>query len=112
MADMPNREVTLREMVEAMSHYPDDATFRWFTVNNDTAIRLTFGQVRRELNELSNFRLQAAFDASPAELGRAAVEAALNGAHAFQPALEGESCKVCICNREIGDTIHEPLGPG
>lgn len=30
MSDSVVRDVSLREMLEAMSSYPDDATFRWF----------------------------------------------------------------------------------
>lgn len=54
----PIRDVSLREMLEAMSHYRDDETFRWYqtsTINErgepvatDT-LRVTMGQVRREV---------------------------------------------------------------
>lgn len=52
------RDVTLREMVDAMNKSPDDVVFRWFQdsqPNGDGSIaaldslRLTLGQVRREL---------------------------------------------------------------
>ncbi len=54
----PVRDVTLREMLEAMSAYSDDETFRWYqtsTVNargepqaTDT-LRVSMGQARREV---------------------------------------------------------------
>jgi len=54
----PIRDVTLREMLEAMAHYDDDATFRWFqtSVTNgrgepqatDT-LRVTMRQARLEV---------------------------------------------------------------
>lgn len=61
MADRPDqtKDVSLREMVEAMSYYRDDETFRWFqpsvvgdrgwAVPAGPALRVTMGQVRREL---------------------------------------------------------------
>lgn len=52
------RDVSLREMLEAMAAYPDDATFRWFQTSvvnergepqaTDT-LRVSMGQVRREV---------------------------------------------------------------
>lgn len=54
----PIRDVTLREMLAAMSSYPDDETFRWFQTSvlnargepqaTDT-LRVSMGQARREL---------------------------------------------------------------
>ena len=54
----PIRDVTLREMLEAMAHYRDDETFRWFQTSivnargepqaTDT-LRVSMGQVRREV---------------------------------------------------------------
>jgi hypothetical protein len=54
----PIRDVTLREMLEAMSSYKDDETFRWFqtSVTNgrgeptatDT-LRVSMGQARSEV---------------------------------------------------------------
>ena len=52
------RDVTLREMLEAMSHYPDDATFRWFQTSTVDAsgvpqatdtLRVSMGQARSEV---------------------------------------------------------------
>jgi len=52
------RDVTLREMIEAMAALPDDAVFRWFqtsrpdpeiTAEAGELLRVTMGQVRREL---------------------------------------------------------------
>lgn len=58
MAQPLIRDVSLREMLEAMSHYRDDETFRWFqtsVVNNrgepeatDT-LRVSMEQARREV---------------------------------------------------------------
>jgi hypothetical protein len=52
------RDVSLREMLEAMSHYRDDETFRWFQTSivnargepqaTDT-LRVSMGQARREV---------------------------------------------------------------
>lgn len=54
----PIRDVTLRQMLDAMSAYPDDATFRWFQTSivdargvpqaTDT-LRVSMGQARREV---------------------------------------------------------------
>lgn len=54
----PIRNVTLREMLEAMPHYRDDETFRWFQTSilnsrgesqaTDT-LRVTMGQARSEV---------------------------------------------------------------
>ena len=54
----PIRDVSLREMLEAMSHYEDDETFRWFQTSilngrgeaqaTDT-LRVSMGQARREV---------------------------------------------------------------
>jgi hypothetical protein len=54
----PICDVTLRQMLEAMSHYRDDETFRWFqtsvvgadgqTIATDT-LRVSMGQARREI---------------------------------------------------------------
>lgn len=54
----PIRDVSLREMLEAMSNYRDDETFRWFQTSvlnargepqaTDT-LRLLMGQARREV---------------------------------------------------------------
>ena len=61
MKDLPGppiRDVTLREMLEAMSNYRDDATFRWFqtsTVGADgvaqatDTLRVSMGQARSEV---------------------------------------------------------------
>jgi hypothetical protein len=43
------KDVTLREMIEAMSAYADDDTFRWFTVDAACTVRVTMGQARKEL---------------------------------------------------------------
>lgn len=51
------RETSLREMVEAMAHLPDDYTFRWYQVSlpgpgwatAGDSLRVTLGQVRAEL---------------------------------------------------------------
>lgn len=54
----PICDVTLRQMLEAMSHYRDDETFRWFqtsvlnTQGEPTAtdtLRVSIGQARREV---------------------------------------------------------------
>ena len=54
----PIRAVTLREMLEAMSSYRDDETFRWFqtSIVNDRGepqatdtLRVSMGQARREV---------------------------------------------------------------
>lgn len=58
---MPNeetRDVSLREMIDAMEKEPDDATFRWFqtTVFSDgkaqpgPTLRVTMGQARKEMS--------------------------------------------------------------
>jgi hypothetical protein len=54
----PIRDVTLSEMLEAMSHYRDDETFRWYQTSvlnargepqaTDT-LRVSMGQARREV---------------------------------------------------------------
>lgn len=54
----PIRDVSLREMLEAMAHYDDDATFRWFQTSvvgdrgeptaTDT-LRVTMRQARLEV---------------------------------------------------------------
>jgi hypothetical protein len=89
MADKPANlnEVTLRQMIEMMDSYPDDTVFRWFTVDANKTVCVTMGQVRRELETHSTPHWPP---------------------HFFVPALDGESCKICICDREIGDVIHEP----
>lgn len=52
------KDVTLREMVEAMSKYPGDTVFRWFqdsyvapdgSIQASTTMRLTLDQLRTEL---------------------------------------------------------------
>lgn len=61
MKDLPGppiRDVSLREMLEAMSSYRDDDTFRWFQTSTigsggvpqatDT-LRVSMGQARREV---------------------------------------------------------------
>ena len=58
MDDVVTREVSLKEMVEAMSKEPDETTFRWFQTSyigdrgqicaGDT-LRVTMAQARREL---------------------------------------------------------------
>lgn len=54
----PIRDVTLREMLEAMAHYRDDETFRWFqtsmigphgTAQATDTLRVSMGQARREV---------------------------------------------------------------
>lgn len=54
----PIRDVSLREMIEAMSSYAEDATFRWFQTSTRNArgepvatdtLRVTMGQARREV---------------------------------------------------------------
>lgn len=54
----PVRDVTLREMLEAMSGYSDDETFRWYQtsiVNSrgepdaTDLLRVSIGQARREV---------------------------------------------------------------
>lgn len=54
----PIRDVTLREMLEAMSSYRDDETFRWFqtSVTNSRGepmatdtLRVSMGQARSEV---------------------------------------------------------------
>jgi hypothetical protein len=42
------RDVTLREMLEAMSNYRDDEAFRWFQTSTDT-LRVSMGQARSEV---------------------------------------------------------------
>ena len=54
----PIRDVSLREMLEAMAHYRDDETFRWFQTSivssrgeaqaTDT-LRVSMGQARSEV---------------------------------------------------------------
>lgn len=52
------REVSLREILEAMAHCRDDETFRWFQtsyvggdfqIHAGPTLRVTMGQARREL---------------------------------------------------------------
>jgi hypothetical protein len=52
------RDATLLELLDAMAHYHDDDVFRWFQVSRVgtdgitypiETLRLTFGQVRREI---------------------------------------------------------------
>ena len=54
----PIRDVTLREMLEAMVHYRNDETFRWFqtstmgshgTTQAIDTLRVSMGQARREV---------------------------------------------------------------
>jgi len=54
----PIRDVTLREMLEAMSHSRDDETFRWFQTSTIGAggvaqatdtLRVSMEQARREV---------------------------------------------------------------
>lgn len=54
----PIRDVSLREMLEAMSHYSDDATFRWYqtsTLNTrgepqaTATLRVSMAQARSEV---------------------------------------------------------------
>ncbi len=58
MSKPVTRDVTLRELLEAMASYPDDATFRWFqtsTVNTrgepeaTDSFRVSMGQARKEV---------------------------------------------------------------
>lgn len=51
------RDVSLREMIRAMDHLPDDAAFRWFqssytasdgSVHPSDTLRVTMGQARQE----------------------------------------------------------------
>ena len=50
------RDVSLREMIQAMSHLPDDAVFRWFQTVHDghpsDTLKVTVGQARREAGDL------------------------------------------------------------
>lgn len=58
MTGSPIRDVTLREMLEAMASYRDEETFRWFQTSvlnsrgeptaTDT-LRVSMGQARREV---------------------------------------------------------------
>jgi hypothetical protein len=52
------RNVTLREMLEAMAHIRDDEPFRWFQTSTigpggvpqaDDTLRVSMGQARREV---------------------------------------------------------------
>jgi hypothetical protein len=52
------RDVTLREMLEAMAHYDGDATFRWYQASRLNArgepeatdtLRVSMDQARREV---------------------------------------------------------------
>ena len=54
----PIRDVTLREMLEAMAHYRDEETFRWFQTSMVGArgeaqaadtLHVSMGQARREV---------------------------------------------------------------
>ena len=54
----PIRDVSLREMLEAMAHYRDDETFRWFqtaamgpqgTAQATDTLRVSMGQARLEV---------------------------------------------------------------
>lgn len=58
MREPPIRDVSLREMLEAMASYRDDETFRWFQTSVPgergwaearETLRVTMGQARREL---------------------------------------------------------------
>lgn len=62
MKDLPGppiRNVTLREMLEAMSSYRDDETFRWFQTSSPShngmgavagpTLRVSIGQARSEV---------------------------------------------------------------
>lgn len=51
------RDVTLREMVTAMAHLPNETVFRWYqtTIGGGIAgdtLRITLGQLRKELGVL------------------------------------------------------------
>jgi hypothetical protein len=58
LSEPPIRDVSLREMLEAMARYRDDETFRWFQTSivngsgdpqaTDT-LRVSMGQARREV---------------------------------------------------------------
>jgi hypothetical protein len=54
----PIRDVSLREMLEAMAHYRDDETFRWYQTSKINArgepdatdiLRVSMGQARQEV---------------------------------------------------------------
>lgn len=58
MKEPPIRDVSLREMLEAMSHYRDDETFRWYQTSKINArgepdatdiLRVSMGQARQEV---------------------------------------------------------------
>lgn len=60
MIEMPIRDVSLRELLEAMAHFRDDETFRWFQTSTVDArgvpqavdtLRVSMGQARREVLE-------------------------------------------------------------
>lgn len=58
---METKDITLRELVERLSHLRDDETFRWFQASTTSylgvpqatvAYRVTMGQARRELLDI------------------------------------------------------------
>lgn len=58
MSEPPTVNATLREVVTAMAHLPDDTVFRWYQTSATSrdgvpqataTLRLTLGQVRAEL---------------------------------------------------------------
>jgi hypothetical protein len=62
MTESPIRDVSLREMLEAMSSYRDDETFRWFQTSKTGAggvpqamdtLRVSMGQARLEMRSAS-----------------------------------------------------------
>lgn len=58
MTSPPTRDVSLREMLEAMAHYRDEETFRWYQASHlngrgepapTVTLRISMGQARREI---------------------------------------------------------------
>ena len=43
------KDVSLPEMLRLTHYYANEDTFRWFTVDHDVTVRVTFGEVRRAL---------------------------------------------------------------
>jgi hypothetical protein len=111
-----NKQVTLREMSEALKEMSDEDVFRWYqttagfddrgTAVGGPALYVTMGEIRRVLAELEVRALEKAFNATPEEIGRAAVEGAVKKAaaqgaiglipkHRFVPQPHDESCLLC-----------------
>lgn len=96
-----HKDVTLREMIEAMAASKDDETFRWYQTSKvgsngvpqpGPTLRVSMGQAREELG----------FRAGVPTLGWTPPLSP----HKFKAALDGDDCKICVCGCELKDPVH------